>query len=175
MDEDQRLVARFCQGEEAAFERLYAKYYDKVLTIAKGIVLDADDAADAAQEVFTTVYRNLKKFDHRSRFSTWLYRVAVNRTIQYFRAGKNKRVGVQIFEHAAIGEDIHDELIGDPNIAVALSRVSPDDRAVLTMFYWEDLSLAELAESLGIGENAAKTRLFRARDRFKKVFETLEK
>ena len=52
-----------------------------------------------------------------------------------------------------------------------MARLQPNDRAILTLFYWEDLSLQEVADSLGCNVNAAKTRLFRARERFKEFFE----
>ena len=79
-DEDLLLVDRFVTGDRRGFEELYSKYYDKVSGIARGVLLDADEAADAVQEVFTLVYRHLPRFDRRSKFSTWLFRIAVNRS-----------------------------------------------------------------------------------------------
>src|SRR5687767_5882737 len=61
-DDDVLLVERFLGGDSAGFEMLYAKYYEKVFAIARGILLDSDEAADAVQEIFTLVYRHLKRF-----------------------------------------------------------------------------------------------------------------
>ena len=91
-DEDIVLVERFLAGDRSAFEALYARYYDKVFSIACGILVDHDEAADAVQEIFTLVYRHLGRFDRRSRFSTWLFRVAVNRSIQEARRHRNRCV-----------------------------------------------------------------------------------
>ncbi|MCC6686553.1 MAG: hypothetical protein IT205_06155, partial [Fimbriimonadaceae bacterium] len=97
-DEDVRLVDRFLGGEAEAFDLLYSKYYDRVYAVAQGVLLRTDEAADATQEIFTLIYRNLVKFDKRSKFSTWIYRVAVNRSIQQARSIKNQRLNVPLDE-----------------------------------------------------------------------------
>lgn len=169
-DEDIVLVERFLAGEKAAFETLYAKYYDKVFAIARGILLDGDEAADAVQEVFTLVYRHLNRFDRRSRFSTWLFRVAVNRSIQEARKYRYRSRTVELNE--ASGHTVVEEVdTVDPRVHAAMVKLSPNDRALLILFYWEELSLQDIAASVGCGVNAAKTRLYRARERFRAVYE----
>lgn len=169
-DEDALQVERFLAGDQTAFAELYERYYDKVLAIARGVLLDPDEAADAAQEVFTLVYRNLPRFNRRAKFSTWLFRIAVNRSIQQARAGRRRGRNLPLTE--AIGEPAPPPPeTTDPAVASALSKLRPDDRALLTLFYWEELSLQEIADSLGCSANAAKTRLFRARDRFRSAYE----
>ncbi|RYG24901.1 sigma-70 family RNA polymerase sigma factor [bacterium] len=169
-DEDLVLVERFLAGDIAAFEALYARYYDKVLSIARGVLLDTDEAADAVQEVFTLVYRNLHRFDRRARFSTWLFRITVNRSIQEARRNRHRSKHVELdeaFAQAAPGEPEPP----DPQVSTAMAKLAPADRALLALFYWDELSLGEIAESLGCNVNAAKTRLYRARERFRAVYE----
>lgn len=169
-DEDIVLVERFLAGDRDVFEVLYAKYYTKVFTIARGILLDAEEAADTVQEVFTLLYRNLSRFDKRSRFSTWLFRVAVNRSIQQARRNKNRSKNVALNE--ALGtpspEEGHEI---DPKIHETLAMLPPADRALLTLFYWEEQSLQDISEAIGCSLNAAKTRLYRARERFRQLYE----
>lgn len=169
-DDDLRLVERFLAGDTEAFDVLYARYYDRVFHIAQGVLLRHDEAADVTQEIFTLVYRNLHRFDRRSRFTTWLYRVAVNRSIQQARSLRHVRMQVPLDEAIDHVEPPSEEP-ADPAVAQAMQKLSLDDRAILTLFYWEDLSLAEIADSLGCSPNAAKTRLFRARERFRQFFE----
>ncbi len=168
-DEDAIFVERFLGGDPIAFETLYAKYYDKVFSIARGILLDSDEAADAVQEVFALVYKNLSRFDHRSKFSTWLFRVSVNRIIQHGRKVKYKKRQVDI--ELAAGEPAPRPEDGDPRVEIAMVQMPPHDRALLTLFYWEELSLQEIADSLDCNVNAAKTRLYRARERFRVLYE----
>ncbi|CAN5374382.1 RNA polymerase sigma factor [soil metagenome] len=172
-DEDIALVERFLAGDHTAFEALYARYYDKVHAIARGILMDGDEASDAVQEIFTLVYRHLGRFDRRSKFSTWLFRVAVNRSIQEARKARYRYRHVPLTEatETAVPEETASS---DPNITAALAKMSPNDRALLALFYWDELSLQEIADSLGCNVNAAKTRLYRARERFRALYEECE-
>jgi len=169
-DEDLVLVERFLRGDQTGFELLYKKYYDKVFALCRGILMDQEEAADAVQEVFTLVYRHLPRFDRRSKFSTWLFRIAVNRSIQEARKARFRTKPVELTED--IGQvTIEQPDSSDPAIQTALAKLSPPDRALIALFYWEELSLQEIADSLNCGVNAAKTRLYRARERFRVFYE----
>lgn len=172
-DEDLILVERVLGHDEEAFHSLYEKYYEKVFNIARGILLDSDDAADAVQEIFTVVFQKLDKFDRRSKFSTWLFRIAVNRSIQQSRRLKWKKRIADVGENLDfIPEATSAEEPTDPAIPHVMAELSPNDRAILTLFYWDELTHQEIADSLGCSPNAAKTRLFRARERFKVIYES---
>lgn len=171
-DEDIVLVERYLGGDGYAFELLYAKYYEKVLAIARGVLMDPDEAADAVQEIFTLVYRHLARFDKRSRFSTWLFRVAVNRSIQEARKNRHKARNVDLTEAVAAEAPEEPEEF-DPKVQAAMAAMAPADRALLVLFYWEELSLQEIADSIGCNVNAAKTRLYRARERFREKYEAV--
>jgi RNA polymerase sigma-70 factor (ECF subfamily) len=169
-DEDVVFVERFLTGDRLAFEHLYAKYYAKVYSIAKGILFNTEEAIDAVQEVFTLVYRHLGRFDRRSRFSTWLFRVAVNRSIQQARKNKNNWRFVELNE-ALTRQTLDEEERINPRVHRALARLAPTDRAMLVLFYWEELPLDQIARTFGCSANAAKTRLYRARERFRSFYE----
>lgn len=171
-DEDAIYIERFAMGDRLAFEHLYSKYYEKVFSVAKGILLNDEESADIAQEVFTLVYKNLNKFDRRSRFSTWLFRITVNRSIQEARKSRNKYKFVELNEALARSVQEEDTSV-DPRVHRALVRLKPDDRAILSLCYWQEMSLEEIAFHLGCNANAAKTRLYRARERFRQIYEEL--
>lgn len=173
-DEDLLLVERYLSGEPAAFESLYRKYYDRVFVIAKGVVLDAEEAADTTQEIFRLVMKNLARFDQRARFSTWLYRIAVNRSIQQARSVKRRGKGISLDTVTEVGQADAQPDEGDPRIEAALAELSSTDRAILTLFYWQELSLNDIASSIGCTANACKTRLFRARERFRDAYERMQ-
>jgi RNA polymerase sigma-70 factor (ECF subfamily) len=172
-DEDAIYVERSAKGDQGAFEHLYAKYHLRVVAIARGILLNTEEAADVAQEVFTLAFRHLARFDRRSRFSTWLFRIAVNRSIQEARRGRNNWRYVELNE--ALAKSVAEEQQVDPRIYRALVKMKPADRAAITLFYWEELSVEQLAEHLRCSANAAKTRLYRARERFRMLYEGLQK
>lgn len=170
-DEDVILVDRAVAGDDAAFQVLFHRYHNKVFAISRGVLLDAEEASDAVQEIFTLVYRNLGRFDRRSRFSTWLFRIAVNRSIQQARKSKHRRHDVPLIHAEDAASNAEFDEPGEPEIEITMSRLHPADRALLTLFYWDELNLHEIGESLGCSANAAKTRLFRARERFKTQYE----
>lgn len=169
-DDDVILIERFLGGDEVAFERLYAKYYEKVYAMARGVLFDTEEAADAVQEIFTLVYRHLHRFDHRARFSTWLFRIAVNRSIQQARRLKVRPRQTELNDALTHELEVPHEF-ADPRVESSMAQLHPSDRAALVLFYWEELSLQEIAEALGCSSNAAKTRLYRARERFRAVYE----
>lgn len=174
-DEDLLLAKRFLEGDQAAFATLYDRYYERIYTLSKGILLDADDAQDAVQETFTLIYKNLRRFNERSRLSTWIFRIAVNTAIQQSRKLKNKKRNVPLedAEHAQTPPD-PGATADQVKVASAMHSLSTADRAVLTLFYWEDVSINEVAQAIDCSPNAAKTRLFRARERFKAAYEALK-
>lgn len=88
MHEDQELVIKAQNGNNVAFEKLVTKYDRLVLNIAYAYRNSKDDADDIYQEVFLRVYRGLKNFQSRSKFSTWLYRITVNVCIEFKRKAK---------------------------------------------------------------------------------------
>lgn len=173
-DDDLAMVDRFLAGDEHAFTSLYHRYYDRVFALAKGIVLDHEEAADLVQEIFTLVYRHLPRFDRRAKFGTWLFRIAVNRSIQEARKARFRMRRVELTEDIAPAQNEEVEF-ADPAIHEAMGRMDPKDRALLALFYWDELSLQEIADSLGCNVNAAKTRLYRARERFRTLYEEVKK
>lgn len=169
LDEDTIQIERFLSGDVHAFNLLYSRYYDKVFGIARGVLLDADEAADTVQEVFTLVHRHLHRFDRRARFSTWLFRIAINRSIQDSRKKRRRPMTVELQE--VVQKTAETPQATDPKIEAALAKLKPDDRALLLLYYWEQLSLQDIAETLSSNVNATKTRLYRAREKFRVAYE----
>lgn len=174
-DEDSILVERFVAGDKEAFETLYRKYYAKVFSLSRGVLLDSDEAADITQEIFTLVFRNLPRFNRSSKFSTWLFRVAINRSIQEGRKRRFKNKPLELTEVLEQPAPETKQEQSDPTVQATMAQLAPQDRAILTLFYWQELSLNEIADSMSINLNAAKTRLYRARERFRVIYEVEDK
>src|SRR5438067_2032411 len=172
LDEDAIQIERFLNGDVRAFDGLYTKYYDRVFAIARGVLLDAEEAADTVQEVFTLVHKHLYRFDRRAKFSTWLFRIAVNRSIQDSRKRRRRPLTVELMEVSQ--REATTASATDPKIPLVLSRMKAEDRALLLLYYWDELSLQEISESIGANLNATKTRLYRAREKFRAMYEEEE-
>jgi RNA polymerase sigma-70 factor, ECF subfamily len=172
-DPDQRAVARVLAGERNAFRILYERHYSRVYSVIRGIVRREVDAEDLTQDTFTLAFKSLRQFDQRSKFGTWLFRIAVNRALAHARRkGGRHDVDLTVIENHAVAP-IETPTAPDPRIENALAKLSADDRALLILFYWEEQTLTDIAHVLGSTANAVKTRLFRARERFRRLYEGL--
>jgi RNA polymerase sigma-70 factor, ECF subfamily len=181
-DPDQELVTA-CQttepvGLEGAFRRLYEQYKDRVYNVCYRITGNATDALDASQETFGILFRKIGDFRFESKFSSWVYRIAVNASIDLKRRSsarwlasldavqeKSSRYGtrVEIQDESAeppITTASRHELEGE--IQQAILRLSPKMRVITVLRYVESLSYEEIAETLQISIGTVKSRLSRA-------------
>ncbi|MGC8669286.1 MAG: RNA polymerase sigma factor [Chthonomonadales bacterium] len=178
-DADGDLVSRFLAGDRSAFDALFQRHQDYVYRIALGIVGDAEDAQDVAQNAFLQAYRSMGSFRRGARFATWLYRITVNCAVDALRAAKARRA-VRLDHVAPVLSDTSDgpEAVAQRNaqdlvVRCALAAIPVRYRDALVLRYYGDLSLEEIAEVLGCSVAAAKVRLHRARLAFKERFEHL--
>lgn len=157
-------------GFEAAFEELFTKYRDRVHAIAFRISGSPSDAADIVQESFALVFRKLDSFRGGARFSTWLFRIVVNCSIDH-RRREGARPATSL-ETADLGREPVDETQSPREFAAvrelggqvqeAISMLSPKLRVVLVLRYLEEMSYDELAATLGLSLGTVKSRLARA-------------
>jgi RNA polymerase sigma-70 factor (ECF subfamily) len=171
-------IVRACQDPdserfEPAFETLYTTYRDRVYSIAYRITGSSTDAMDVVQESFSLLFRKIGSFRFDSLFSTWLFRIVVNCSIDHRRSlrVRHLRQAASIhaldasaepmvpqegpIDRAAAGE------LGD-HVQRAIGRLSPKLRAILVLRYLEGLSYEELAHALDISLGTVKSRLARA-------------
>jgi len=178
-DEDSEAVARFLNGDAAAFDLLFSRYQDYVYHIIYGIVGSAEDARDLTQDVFLQVYRSLGQFKRGSRFATWLYRIAVNKAVDAARGSRRWRF-LPLFDTPGILERKADSELepeatyvrGEKRNAIqaTLMMCPVNHREVLVLKYYRELSVEEIADTLRCSVSAAKVRLHRARKVFKEHY-----
>lgn len=164
---------------EGAFRELYDRYKDRVYNVCYRITGNATDALDASQETFGILFRRMGEFRFRSRFSSWVYRIAVNASIDLRRRSRTRRLASldAVQEAAAEGGrfELGDARAEMPSQAAsrhefeaevqrAISRLSPKLRSIVVLRYLENLSYEEVAETLQISLGTVKSRLARAHD-----------
>ena len=162
------LVHRARKGDHHAFEALVRRHKDSVLNVARRIVGDPDASEDVAQETFIKAYQHLHRFRRDAKFSTWLYRIAVNEARTYLRAQRRRRARWEkqrsLDRPRPAPEDPGEE--GGPLVAL-LQEVPDKHRAALALFYLQELSLIEIADALGAPTGTVKAWLSRGRDRLR--------
>ncbi|MBM3308149.1 MAG: sigma-70 family RNA polymerase sigma factor [Candidatus Eisenbacteria bacterium] len=170
---DRDLVARALGGDDSAYAELVSRYADLVHTIAARIVGEAD-AEDVAQEAFVRAHGALAGFRGDSKFSSWLYRIAVNRSLTHLKRRRRRPEPVDLGPGAdglaltlpSRGPDPERLVLDDEfrrRVRRAVGALPPRYRAAVTLFYLEERNYAEVAGALGIPVNTLKTHLHRAR------------
>jgi len=175
-DADHQAIERFLAGDASAFEELYHRYQPYVYNVAYGIVQNADDARDVTQDVFLHVYDSLRRFRGGSAFSTWLYRVAVNAAITHLRKQKRHlQVPLDSLQDFRADIDAEPEPQAEraefqQSVRDMLAQLPEQQRTVLMLRYFQELSLEEMAEVMNCSVAAVKVRLHRARNNFRRLF-----
>lgn len=152
------------------FGLLYDRYADKVYRKCISFAKDSALAQDMAHDVFLKAFVNLAKFNHRSRFSTWLYSLTYNFCVDFVRkAGKVRYENEDELYTIADDEDERNEQkllsLRAERLGKILDELDPDDKAILLMRYQDDLPVKELEEVLELSASAVKMRTKRARAR----------
>jgi RNA polymerase sigma-70 factor (ECF subfamily) len=179
-DPDTELVLS-CQGTSATslqgdYRRLYDRYKDRVYNVCFRITGNPSDALDASQETFGIVFRRIGEFRFESRFSSWVYRIAVNASIDVRRRARSRRLAsldaiqeggtnrydpadrLEMPSESASRRELEDE------VQRAISRLSPKLHAIIVLRYTQSLSYEEVAETLRISLGTVKSRLARAHE-----------
>ena len=176
--QETELIIRARNGNNSAFEELIYKYDKKVLALALKYVKNEDDAKDIYQEVFIRVFRGIDKFQFKSEFSTWLYRIVTNVCLTH-KTRSNKREFISIYpENSDEGENmsqafeltdnepVPDRVLSSGEIADhindALETLSPRQKMIFILKHYEGYKLREIAEMLHCGEGTIKKYLFDA-------------
>lgn len=178
--EEQMLITRVLQGDRSAFDVLFLRYQNYVYRIVYGMVGSAEEADDLTQEVFVQAFRALPRFRGQSRFSTWLYRIAVNKATDAMRATgrrrllslKNWAISQKSAEFPTQQEVDHQQALQDA-VQRALMHCPVPFRQVLVLRYYNECSMEEIAETLACSVEAVKVRLHRARETFRKAYEAV--
>jgi len=178
------LVERLKQGDESAFKAIVETWQGMVFNTALGIVQNAEDAEDIAQEVFVQVYQSVNSFKGDSKFSTWLYRITITKSLDHER--KKKRKKRFAFVRSIFGDD-NEVLVNPPdfhhpgvtldnkeNSAVlfkAISELPENQRVAFTLNKVEGLSYQEVADVMKSTVSSVESLMHRAKNNLRKKLE----
>lgn len=155
------------------FSRLMEQSERPVYAFLAGKIHDRAVAADVAQEAFFLAYRRFSTYDRSRPFLPWVMTIAYNCLVDYWRKSAHDGGSLEEDQLPAATVADEDDDWRQQEVIEAMTKISADDSALLTMFYAEGCSVGTIAERLGIQEGTAKVRLFRARAALKKQIETL--
>jgi RNA polymerase sigma-70 factor (ECF subfamily) len=180
---DATAVAQARAGNYDAFGVLVERHSRNLFRLAFRMTGNEQDAEDIVQETFMKAYRQLAKFDGRASFSTWLYRIAANGSLDLIRS-RNRRQeqqepaleeGQEMAASAAAGDPTPEQLAFSVELknllAPALEQLSPMERAAFVLRHYEGLSTEDIGQALGVQAGAAKHSVFRAVQKLRRALE----
>ncbi len=174
---DMELVLKAQRGDVLAFEELVERYHGKIYGLTYNMTSNREDAEDLTQDVFVKAFEALPRFKRKSSFYTWVYRIAVNKTINYRKKRNRKRaLSLDQFDQDIKTDDVYHDLTskGSPlrNISLselqeklneALQHLSEKHRTVVVMHDMQGISHEEIAKVVGASVGTVRSRLFYAR------------
>jgi RNA polymerase sigma-70 factor (ECF subfamily) len=178
---DLAVVSRARSGDTEAFRQLVERHSKTTFRVAYRMTGNEHDADDVVQETFLRAYRQLRHFEERANFGTWLHRIAVNCSLDLLRARSraDRHYGGDL-ESAELAGTARSEAQQDrllmsadlqKHVAAAMERLSSNERTAFVLRHFEGMPVEEIGKTLGIQVNAAKHTIFRA---VRKLRESLE-
>lgn len=179
---DAEIIKKIAEGDQQAFSRLVGQYQNMVFRVCMGFLHNSSDADDVCQEVFIEVHRSIGKFKGESKISTWLYRISVNKSLNYLRDNKRKSLMRSIesyFSHTDdSGIDIQsnqkqaDEILENDDrkkaLKQALNSLPENQRTAFVLHKYDDLPYKEIADIMNISLSSVESLLFRAKQNLQK-------
>ncbi len=172
MADDLVLVTRCLQGDQRAYGDLIDRYQKPIFNVARRTLKDDRDAEDVTQTVFMKAWEHLADFNPRYKFFSWIYRIAVNESIN---AAKRRRpvesIDSRVDQPMDRSASRFAENDTDREIQFGLLQLSPEDRALVLLKHFEGFSYADIGYIMDISDKTVKSRLYTARQRLRAVLE----
>ena len=166
------LIINASNGDMNAFREIYNASSSYVYTIAYRITGNREDAEEALQDAFVSIYKNMSKFQFRSSFKTWVYRIATNMAINMYRKRSKDRKRLVTFDEKIDPEKNREEKVteaekkeGKEAVNSMLEVLPPEQKACIVLKDIEGMKYEEIAEALNINLNTVRSRLKRAREK----------
>jgi RNA polymerase sigma factor (sigma-70 family) len=179
---DNTYIEQVLAGNLNAYSHIVDRYKDKAFNLAFRICGNTEEAEEIAQDSFLKAFRSLGSFKKQSSFSTWLYRIIFNTSISLVRARKQRVLSIEDFPADAtdfIGFDANEEEAEEEYrkalVNFALQKLTDEERALVTLFYYDEMSSDEISEVTGMSKTNLKVRLFRARRKMQEIIEKAER
>ncbi|MEK3985618.1 sigma-70 family RNA polymerase sigma factor [Paenibacillus sp. FSL K6-3166] len=162
MLENELDIKKAQKGDHEAFTRLFRQLESQLYRLAKTILLKDEDCADALQETTLKVYKGLTNLKQPKFFKTWVIRILINECNQLLRM-RERTIAVAEIPEEPVGSYVHFEDSGNVDLQSFINQLDESLRLAIMLFYYDDLSIKQIADVLDISEGAVRARLHRAR------------
>lgn len=183
MIEDTDLIRKLIEGDRISFENLVKQFKNKVFNTSLSILQNVEDAEDITQEVFVEVFQSVKNFKGESKLSTWIYRIAVSKSLEFLRwKNRKKRFG---FMQSLLYNNLTESILEIPNffhpgiqlenkeraaiLFAAINKLPENQKTAFILHKIEGLSYAEVADVMQVTVSSVESLLFRAKQSLQKL------
>lgn len=180
--DDLLYIEKVLEGNINAFSYIVERHKDKSFNLAFRICGNREEAEEIVQDSFLKAYKSLGSFKMQSSFATWFYRIVYNTAISNIRVRKKGILSLEDFPADAtdfIGTNTSDEEAEREYrtslVNFALQKITEEERGIISLFYFDEMSMDEIADVTGISKSNFKVRLFRARQKMLGIIEKVEK
>lgn len=174
---DNIIIHKVIAGDTNAFSALVDRYKNLVFTLALRMLKNREEAEEVSQDAFVKVYKSLTKFKGDSKFSTWIYKVTYNTCLDRLKKNKRQQNTVAIDEftehHIKTLDNALETMEREERkraIKNCLELLPSEDSFLLTLYYFEEQSLEDIAKITGLSANNIKVKLFRSRKKLGAIF-----
>ncbi|MEQ8475004.1 RNA polymerase sigma factor [Fulvivirga sp.] len=178
----QEAINQLKAGDEATFKDLVLKFQNKVFNVCVGMLKNSEEAEDLAQEVFVEVFRNIDQFNADAKLSTWIYRIAVNKSLEHIRYNRRQKRFAWLTSLFGADEDLARNYSDfyHPGVALenketakilhnAIDKLAENQRAAFVMHKMEGLSYQEVADIMQLSLSSVESLMHRAKKRLREL------
>ncbi len=179
-NEEFRLIERILKGKQDLYETLVERYSSMVFHVVRRFEKDPDEVEELAQEIFVKAYEKLRQFNENSKFSTWLYSIAMNHCRDYAKNVRRKNYRISEMEPGFLDSNFTEQQTPHLKMEIkewgnllkqSLLKLSEDYSRPFLMKYRDGMSYKTMSEETGVSESALKVRVHRARKELKTLLE----
>lgn len=167
---DQYYINQIMRGDTNVFSVLVDRYKEMIFTLALKMIKNREEAEEISQDTFVKVYNSLNKFKGDSKFSTWIYKITYNTCLDRLKKNKKEDCTISIDEFSDYLVKTMDNALSaleekerKQTIQNCLNLLSREENVLLTLYYFDDQNLDEIAKIMDINSNNVKVKLFRSR------------
>jgi len=174
MDKEAGLIAKIAAGEKEFFGELVLKHQDFIFNVVRQYVRIDEEARDITQEVFVKAYEHIEAFRGDSKLSSWLYRIAYNLSINWSERRKGRETQLDesfaetLTEGGSTADEIFDRELVLSRIKEVIDEMPAKYKIIIKLYYFDDKTYQEIADTLSIPINTVKIQLLRAREIIRK-------
>ena len=180
---DEQLIRQYLDGDKKNFEEIVERYLKIIYNFVYRLIGNEKNAEDITQEIFLRVWKNIKKFDTKKSFKTWIFTIAKNASIDYLR--KRKDIIMSTFDNEDGGNVVLDNIIDEElkpdeifalakdkkTVELAMDKISIVQKEIIVLKYMNEMSLFEIAEIMDIPLNTVKSHHRRALIKIRNVID----